>query len=209
VKERVKSTKKFRFLVLLLVAILFAQNARAIPAGDNLLDDGLYDVTYSIGSGFAELDCEVYKYTSGVYTDKYVYTYQISNISSGIGLSFFSVGIKDGANAFDPDFDAIPGAVAPTVWDVVYVSYPPPASEHVKSVEALFTYTIDGGFGSVVLWFASDYASTLGNGVLFGMSSGTPYYATGDLLTPVPEPATLALLGIGGLMTLIRKRRFD
>ena len=189
------------FFSLLVVAIVFAQNAGAIPVGGVLHDS--YSGTFDTGFGLAVVDCEVYAYTSG----EYVYTYQISNISSGIGLSFFSVGIKDGANAFDPDCDALPGAVAPTVWDVVYTSYPP-ASEHVESVEALFTYTIDDGFGSVVLWFASDYSSTLGNGVLFGMSSGTPYYATGDLLTPIPEPATFLLLGTAGLWILTRKRRF-
>ena len=155
------------FLALLIVATLLAQNASAIPVGDNLLDDSLYDVTYSIGSGSAEVDCEVYKYTSGVYTDKYLYTYQISNIDSGIGLSLFSVGILDGASAYSPNYDHIIGAVDPTNWAVV--------GSPVQSVNGLFIDTIGNGQSSALLWFASDYASTLGKGVLFCMSSGTPY----------------------------------
>jgi len=200
----VKFKKGVGVLIMLIVVTQFTQKATALPVGDKFLYDSLDDVTFAIGSGVAELDCEVYKYTSGGYADKYVYTYKISNISSGIGLSFFSVGIKDGANAFDPDYDSLPGAVNPTVWDVVYTS--PPASK-VESVEGLFTYTIDDGFSSVLLWFVSDYSSGSGNSALFGTLSGVAHYATGDLLAPVPEPATFVLLGIGGLMALARKGR--
>lgn len=191
-----ESKKEFRFLISLLVAILFVQNASAIPGGGVL--DANHTGTFAFEYGSAEVDCEVYKYTPGEYTSQYVYTYQISNIDSGIGLSFFSVGIKDGANALDPHHDLGAG-VAPTNWDTV--------GSPVQSVDGLFTSPIYNGLSSEVLWFASDYASTLGEAALFGTSSGSPKYAGGGVLTPVPEPATILLLGIGGaLITLTRKR---
>lgn len=203
-KEKMGNIRKILFLGLLVITTLLAQDANALPAGDKWLYDSLSDVTFGIGSGVAEVDCEVYKYTSGIHTGEYAYTYQISNIDSDIGLSFFSIGILDGANAFDADYDkSLLDVVMPDQWAVV--------GSPAQSVDALFTSPIhsDGPVTtSTVLWFVSDYASTLGNGALFGTLSGTPYYATGNLLTPVPEPATIVLLGMSGLLAFTQKRRF-
>ena len=194
---------KIRFLGLLIITTLFVRDASALPDGDKWLYDGISDVTFSIGSGTAKVDCDVYKYRTGDYANKYVYAYQISNVDSGVGLSFFSVGILDGANAFDADYDeSLSGVAIPAQWAVV--------GSPAQSVDGLFSSPIysDGPLTtSAVLWFVSDYAPTSGKGTLFGTSSGTPEHATGDLLTPIPEPATIVLLGICGLLTIIRKRQ--
>jgi len=193
-------TRKFGLFSLLVVATLFAHNARAgpVPIGSTMEDHD--STTFTIGSGSAVVNSNVYYgYTSGTYEDKYVYTYQIIN-NSGMELSFFLVGISDGANAFAPDVAEVAGTVNPTYWTTV--------GSPVQSVDALFANTTIGdGESSAILWFVSDYSSTSGDGMLVCMSSGSPYYATGDVLTPVPEPATIMLLGLGGLMTVIRKRR--
>ncbi len=188
--------RKIGFFSLLVAATLFAQNAGAIPVGGVI--DANHSETFSIATGFAEVDCKVYKYTSGDYEGKYIYTYQISNIDSGIGLSLSSVGILDGASAEYASYDPI-ADVDPTNWAVI--------GSPAQSVDALFVNTIGNGQSSALLWFVSDDASTFGKGMLFGMSSGIPYYETGDLLTPIPEPATFLLLGTAGLWILTRKRR--
>lgn len=196
--------RKILFLSSLIIAAVLVRDAGALPVGDRRLYESLSDVVFSIGNGTAELDCEVYKYRSGAYAGKYVYAYQISNIDSDIGLSFFSVGILDGANAFDADYDkSLLDVVMPDQWAVV--------GSPAQSVDALFTSPIHSEeviTTSTVLWFVSDYASTLGSGALFGTSSGIAYHATGNLLTPIPEPATIVLLGMSGLLAFAQKRRF-
>ena len=141
-------TRRTRFFSLLVVAIVFAQNAGAIPVGGVI--DANHSETFSIGPGLgsALIDCEVYKYTPGEFEYEYVYTYRISNIDSGIGLSFFSVGIFDSASAESPLYDHITGAVDPTNWSVV--------GSPVQSVDALFVNTINNGQSSALLWFGSD-----------------------------------------------------
>jgi len=188
-----KSRKRFIFIVSLATTIGFAQNVMAIPVGGTLRDS--HSATFDTGFGVAVVDSKVYEYVSG----EFVYTYQIDNQDSAIGFSFFSVGIPDGANAQSPsvDSDPISGWVDPVFCTV--------AGSPVQSVDYLFADTVDSGERSSVLWFVSDHTYGLGKSTLFGKNVCTME----DLLTPIPEPATIALFGIGGLIiNLTRKRRF-
>ncbi len=176
--------KGFGFLVSLLVVILFAQNAGAVPAGVKLLQES-DSTTFNTLFGFAVVDYEVYEYTTGDYTGEFLYTYRIFNDSaSTIKFNLFSVGILDGTGVKDPGFDSIVGAVDPDVWDIT--------GSPVQSVDTLFLDTIENGKSSALLWFISEYSSTLCPGTLFGASSGNPVFATADLATP----ATMVLLGV-------------
>ncbi len=185
----------------LIAAVLFAQNANAVPSGTKVLQESASTTFDTVLHGFAVVDYEVYKYTSGSYAGEYLYTYQIFNDSaSAIRFNFFSVGILDGANAKDPGYDSI-GVVDPTVWGIT--------GSPAQSADALFFGTIKSGEDSALLWFISETTYTLGKGTLFGTYSEDPVYATGDLSTPVPdlpEPATVVLLGLGGLVTLVQRK---
>jgi len=62
---------------------------------------------------------------------------------------------------------------------------------------------VPAGNHTRVQYMISPYAPTVGDA--FVIDTGV---ARGDVVTPMPEPATIALLGIGGvLMTLVRRRR--
>ena len=192
---------KFRVLCLLFAAVLFAHNAEATPVPVGWTSHDSDTVAFTIGSGSATVSSDVYYgYSSGQYQDKYVYAYQITNLNSGLDLSSFSVSIviSDGASAYDADFEELTGAVNPALWATV--------GNPVQSVDALFIDTIENGESSARLWFVSDYASGYSTSALHCMSGGTSYYATGDVLSPVPEPATVFLLGIGALVAFRRKR---
>ena len=92
--------KFFLIAAVMLVAGLCSQNAIAVPVGGVL--DTEYTGSFDIAGGSGIVDSKVYSYGSG----EYVYSYEIAN-SSGVGISFFSVAISPGADAYDSGIDAI------------------------------------------------------------------------------------------------------
>ena len=182
------------FAFLLLLCAVYTQNAFAVPV-DGVQEDQ-YIETFDIAGGTATVESTVYSYESG----EYVYSYEITNNSSA-GISVFSVGIIPGADAFGCDFEGS-GVIDPAYWS--------PAGSPVQSVDSLFIDTIDNdGLSSAVLWFKSDNSPTTGSALLFGTMSGTGYTAAGDVLAPsvAPEPATILLLGIGGAVVSLTRRK--
>ncbi|MHC4912008.1 MAG: PEP-CTERM sorting domain-containing protein [Planctomycetota bacterium] len=192
---------KLRVLCLLFAVALFAHNAGATPVPVGWSSHDSDTATFTIGSGSATVASDVYYgYAPGSYEGKYVYAYQINNMDSDLGLGHFSVSIAiaDGASAYDADFEEQAGAVNPAIWATL--------NNPVQSVDAIFTDTIENGESSARLWFVSDYAAGYSTSSLQSMSGGNSYYATADVLSPVPEPATVTLLGLGALVVFRRKR---
>ncbi len=190
---------KYIFLVCLL-ALTGSQTAPAVPVGwgpplDNISVD-LYDV-FNPGLNIAQVASTVYQHeNSGPNANQYIYAYRITNTADA-ALSFFSVTLLPAAAAEMPDHDA--DGVEPLTWDLV--SSPP------DRVEALFKTPIAPQQYSALLWFFSDYSFDFsGRTALSGMSSSNYVFATADgLITPIPEPATVALLGLGALV-MFKKR---
>lgn len=183
-------SKELGMLVMSAV-ILLSSYASAVPVGGTLI--GTHTENFSIG---ASVQCSVYQYTPS----QFVYAYQISN-SGSMGISFFSVAADNGmANVWAASVESNPflGWIDPAFWGIV--------NSPLQSVNAVFTDSIDAQETSSILWFVSDHAPGNANGTLFGTTGGTPTYSIGTLLAPVPEPITLALLGLGAAIVL-RKRQ--
>lgn len=169
--------------------------AFAIPVtwGPSLFNNS--ETFYNIidNSAVAVVDSAVYQDSL---TDEYVYTYKITD-TSAVKLSFFSVPILPGADVLSTDHETS-GGIIPIDWTTV--------GSPVQSAEGLFSGTIQNGQNSVLLWFTSDYAPVVGDGSLFGKLSGSSVFASGEVFTPVPEPATICLLGLGALSLIRRKK---
>ncbi|MHC4132933.1 MAG: PEP-CTERM sorting domain-containing protein [Planctomycetota bacterium] len=185
-----------QFAFLLLVVSLYAQSASALPVEISLEDQ--HTETFNIAGGTVTVESTAYSYETG---GDFLYTYEILN-ESDVGLSFFSVGIVSGSDAFNCSFEGT-GVVDPAIWALV--------GSPVQSVDGLFIDTIDNdGLSSALLYFDSSHAPTMGSAVLFGTMSGVGYSSSGDVLAPsaLPEPVSILLFGFGGaVLTLGRKKR--
>ncbi len=202
-KDRFRPMKKLLVVCfLILFSSIIPQHAdAAITDGGTLFDDttdnfiSLTDPSLVV----ATVTSQVYNnYQSGPYVDKFVYTYQITNISTA-GVSFFSVNILGADEPESPGWETIGDSIDPFYWD--FAASPP-------SVDGYFSNKIADGESSSLLYFVSDNQPGLGEGTLVGMDTNSNFVnATGDLTVPVPEPAALILLGSGWLIAIRRKKR--
>ena len=194
--------KKATYLIFAFGLLLLAQSAFAAPPGGTPITA---TVNFDIGGGTAKVDSGAYLINSGSYEGKYAYTYQITNIDSGANLSFLSIGINNGVVIDDWNHDI--AAINPAIWTPVADNLLPPVTT-AQSFEALFnTQTIKSGNTSAVLWFVSENVPGFSQGALFGNSTAGPQYDTEQLIAPVPEPATLSLVAIGGAFAVFARRR--
>lgn len=137
--------------------------------------------------------------TSSVYTDNttgdFIYTYLISGPQ--VNLSFFSVELYPNVTIVDWGVDA--GGIEPLNWV--------PVNNPYESMEASFDAPIESGETSATLWFISPQGPTEADGALAGITNGRYNFLVGQVLTPVPEPATWMLLIAGGLFGRLSRKR--
>ena len=97
-------------------------------------------------------------------------------------------------------------AFASAIWEIVY--------EDLPAKPAKWDVTVDGTAGA--LGFASEWVdSDLANGWLHALDGTGPkadlrvfsFNGSQDYIAQVPEPATIVLLGLGGALSLFRRKR--
>lgn len=195
--------KHFSIVCALFVVALCSPNAVAlISETATLVTGGSMDFT-SGSDVIATITSNVYSNveTPGYedYQDKYVYTYQIENMSDSV-LRYFSVKIPIGAggDVLLPGYDTGNGWVAPMIWDVM---------QDELSIDAMFSASIPSGELSVLLYYASELPPTLAldGGSLVAVDNYV--FATGPLNIPVPEPATMVLLSCGYLSIIFFRKK--
>lgn len=170
-----KTKLGFSFPAALLVTMVFIQNATGLTPIPGLNSQvGHSETTFTaLGSGYATVERYVYKYDI---LNEYGYSYKIINHSS-IGLSSFSIGIQDGADAWSADHDSV---------DIVFC-FTSRSPAQIEGVNYMFASTIGDIEVSSILWFKSSYdpsaTAVAGAGALMGRDG----IATGSLFTLVSE----------------------
>jgi hypothetical protein len=140
-------------------------------------------------------DAEV---TSAVYEagPLYLYTYIIDNPDdSSQVVSWFSVDVADGAEITSIGYDL--GMNNPALWHEVVSSM----DDAILSIDALFIDAIEAGETSTLLY----YLSPLAPSKVTARVGGTGGVVEGEVIAPVPEPATLLIVSMGALMLRRRK----
>jgi hypothetical protein len=194
--------KKIGFLCCVLLVSAVAANAT--PISDDLSAFSAGFVTDTSGGVHYRVDYAVYDLTVAYTgfdpswgTAKWLYAYQVSNLQDSTeAMNVFSVAIPQGVVADNIAYD----------WTKGLTLGIPSMSQQFVGDSAVWQFaanhTIAPTKNSVVLIFTSDLGPGEGSGTI--VSDGGSLNIS-NIATPVPEPLTLALLGIGGA-ALLRRR---
>jgi len=141
------------------------------------------------------------KYSGSMsFPDQFVYAYQLyCDPSSDVVIDFFSVGIRNDVAVGNVLYDdsnpyELPGGIRPS-------------AQFALTESVLYLFQLDSVAAnecSDVVLFTSDAGPAMGAGAVSGGITGG---AIVELPTPVPEPATVLLVGLGSLLAVRRRRR--
>ena len=185
-----------RIILSAITMCLVSMSALAsLPSHNPVFVDQLND-TFT-GDGYqASVTSTVYEL--GPTAGGYLYTYQISGATTP--FTWFSIALDPAVSIIASDSDGIVN----TPWFFAPVgSYADPTS-----IEAYFNPGLTSGT-SALLWFTSSFAPDInpGIGALAKLSGVGGAYVEGNVLVPIPEPITAALLGLGMLAVRSFKRK--
>lgn len=214
-----KKMKKISFFCLLLAATLFVQSAGAatltiLPPSSHYQGRSYFRALTADGILSGRVEYAVYDSQGGnefaqVYTmpgnHQYTYAYQIFNDGddTATALEYFSIlGIGEGAiydliTDISSVDDSSGGGIDCTA---MYFGVHDPDTGPENAVWEFEGDILETNAHSFFLVMSSDYNYT--TGTYHVVKSTSP-----DAPIPNPEPSTIALLGIGGMMTLLRRRR--